>query len=89
MGERLGERGGGGRGEIGRGKHVDDNGEPEPISGRMNDIFGRIRAQVKSKEFHKSRKPISRLTRVSLPNEAKCENESFACGSNHMFKGKV
>lgn len=34
MGERLGERG-----EIGRGKHVDDNGEPEPISGRMNDIF--------------------------------------------------
>lgn len=87
MGERLG--GGGGRGEIGRGKHVDDSGEPEPISGRMNDIFGGIRAQVKSKEFHKSRKPISRLTRVSLPNEAKCENESFACGSNHMFKGKV
>ena len=46
---------------------MDDNGEPEPISGRMNDIFGGIRAQVKSKEFHKSRKPISRLTRVSLP----------------------
>lgn len=37
MGERLG--GGGGRGEIGRGKHVDDNGEQELISGRMNDIF--------------------------------------------------
>lgn len=34
-----GEGGGGGRGEIGRGKHVDDNSEPEPISGRMNDIF--------------------------------------------------
>lgn len=49
---------------------MDDNGEPEPISGRMNDIFGGIRAQVKSKEFHKSRKPISRLIRVSLPNEA-------------------
>lgn len=49
---------------------MDDNGEPESISGRMNDIFGRIRAQVKSKEFHKSRKPISRLIRVSLPNEA-------------------